>query len=38
VLAKARLRLGTDYPMPIVDHAKARARALAAFQTLKAAA
>ena len=38
VLTKARLRLGTDYPLPIVDHAKARARALAAFQTLKAAA
>jgi deoxyribodipyrimidine photo-lyase len=38
VLAKARLRLGADYPMPIVDHAKARARALAAFQTLKSAA
>jgi len=35
VLAAAGIRLGTDYPRPIVDHAAARARALAAFQSLK---
>ena len=27
--------IGKDYPAPIVDHDKARARALAAFQALK---
>jgi deoxyribodipyrimidine photo-lyase len=30
-LAAAGIRLGTDYPEPIVGHAAARARALAAF-------
>ena len=35
VLARAGIRLGVDYPRPIVDHAEARARAL---DTLKAAA
>jgi len=34
-LAAANLRLGRDYPAPIVDHAGARRRALAAFQRLK---
>jgi deoxyribodipyrimidine photo-lyase len=34
VLAQAGVALGRDYPLPIVDHAKARARALAAFATL----
>ncbi len=32
----AGIRLGRDYPLPIVDHAAARARALAAFKVLKA--
>jgi deoxyribodipyrimidine photo-lyase len=36
-LAAAGIRLGTTYPRPIVDHAAARARALAAFQSLKSA-
>ncbi|MCC7276306.1 MAG: deoxyribodipyrimidine photo-lyase, partial [Alphaproteobacteria bacterium] len=31
ILAAAGLRLGTDYPAPIVDHAAARRRALEAF-------
>lgn len=35
VLAEAAVRLGRDYPRPIVDHAEARAAALAAFKTLK---
>ena len=33
-LAAAGLRLGVDYPLPLVDHATARARALAAFADL----
>jgi len=33
-LAEAGIRLGTTYPAPIVDHAAARARALAAFRTI----
>ncbi len=35
-LASFGLRLGRDYPSPMVDHDAARRRALAAFQTLKA--
>ncbi|WP_374569734.1 deoxyribodipyrimidine photo-lyase [Phenylobacterium sp.] len=35
VLAGAGVRLGTDYPRPIVDHAKARKRALDAFAAMK---
>ncbi|QUD88076.1 cryptochrome/photolyase family protein [Phenylobacterium montanum] len=35
VLAQAGMRLGRDYPHPIVEHAEARARALAAFQDLR---
>jgi len=38
VLAKAGVRLGENYPSPIVDHAKARAAALAAFKSLGATA
>jgi deoxyribodipyrimidine photo-lyase len=34
-LAAAGVRLGTDYPLPIVDHREARNRALAAFQQLR---
>lgn len=34
VLAAAGVKLGKDYPKPIVDHAAARARALAAFAAL----
>lgn len=33
-LADAGVRLGVDYPLPIVDHASARARALEAFNRL----
>ena len=33
-LASAGVRLGVDYPSPLVDHAKARARALEAFAGL----
>ena len=36
-LAAAGIRLGDTYPAPIVDHAEARARALAAFETIRAA-
>jgi deoxyribodipyrimidine photo-lyase len=36
VLAEAGVRLGDNYPHPIVDHAKARAEALAAFKQLRA--
>ncbi len=35
VLATAGVDLGTTYPMPIVDHAAARTRALAAYATIK---
>lgn len=34
-LSDAAVRLGQDYPLPIVDHAAARQRALAAFQRIK---
>ncbi|HEV2572092.1 MAG TPA: deoxyribodipyrimidine photo-lyase [Beijerinckiaceae bacterium] len=34
VLKKAGIALGKTYPKPIVDHAEARARALAAFKSL----
>ncbi len=34
-LAQAGVRLGATYPRPIVDHAVARARALAAYASLK---
>ncbi|MFN3745164.1 MAG: cryptochrome/photolyase family protein [Hyphomicrobiaceae bacterium] len=37
LLAAAGVELGRTYPHPIVDHATARARALAAFESLKAA-
>jgi deoxyribodipyrimidine photo-lyase len=36
VLAAAGVRLGRDYPAPIVDLNDGRARALAAFETIKA--
>ncbi len=32
VLVRAKVRLGTDYPRPIVDHAAARAAALRAYE------
>jgi deoxyribodipyrimidine photo-lyase len=35
VLAQAGVRLGESYPLPIVDHAKARLAALAAFEGIK---
>ena len=35
VLALAGVTLGENYPHPIVDHAKARAEALAAFKSLR---
>lgn len=34
-LSVARVTLGEDYPFPIVDHAKARDAALAAFERIK---
>lgn len=34
-LAEAGVRLGKDYPLPIVDHAAARVRALQAFKDLR---
>ena len=36
-LADAGVRLGDTYPTPIVDHAAARARALSALKSIKAA-
>jgi len=36
VLARAGVRLGENYPRPIVEHTQARAAALAAFKTLRA--
>lgn len=38
ILKKAGVELGKDYPKPIVDHGKARQRALAAFEKLKSGA
>jgi deoxyribodipyrimidine photo-lyase len=37
VLAEAGVRLGRDYPEPLVEHGPARARALAAFAEIRAA-
>jgi len=37
VLREAGVRLGETYPAPIVDHAEARKRALAAYENIKAA-
>jgi deoxyribodipyrimidine photo-lyase len=34
VLAQAGIRLGTNYPFPIINHTDARERALAAFKSL----
>lgn len=34
-LAAAGISLGRDYPLPIVDHAEARRRALAAFEEMR---
>lgn len=36
VLRDAGVSLGKTYPLPIVDHGKARDAAMAAFQGLKA--
>jgi deoxyribodipyrimidine photo-lyase len=38
VLAYAGVRLGENYPRPMVDHATARAEALAAFKSLRGSA
>ena len=35
LLAQASVKLGETYPLPIVDHASARARALRAFATIR---
>jgi deoxyribodipyrimidine photo-lyase len=35
VAAEAGVRIGSDYPMPIVDHAAARTRALQAYSVLR---
>jgi deoxyribodipyrimidine photo-lyase len=35
VLREARVRLGEDYPQPIVDHAQARTRALERFRMIR---
>ena len=35
VLDESAVRLGETYPLPIVDHAHARARALSAYETVK---
>ena len=37
VLASAGIVLGRTYPLPIVDHGEARARALAGYESVKAA-
>ncbi|MFC7333494.1 cryptochrome/photolyase family protein [Rhodocista pekingensis] len=36
-LRRAGIRLGTDYPLPCIDHKRGRDRALAAFATLRQA-
>ncbi|KAF3362941.1 Uncharacterized protein PHSC3_000475 [Chlamydiales bacterium STE3] len=36
ILANADVKLGKDYPYPIVDHAEARQKALEAFEKIKA--
>ena len=36
--AAAGCRIGVDYPLPIVDHAEARGRALAVYGETKASA
>jgi deoxyribodipyrimidine photo-lyase len=36
--ARTGVRIGVDYPAPIVDHAEARARALEVYAATKAAA
>jgi len=38
ILRAAGVRLGVTYPQPIVDHAQARARALAAFEQMRSLA
>ena len=38
ILQALGVKLGTDYPLPVVDHAVARARTLARFGQLRAAA
>ncbi len=38
VLAGAQVKLGKSYPLPVVDHAAARTRALAAFADVKISA
>ncbi len=35
ILSRAGVRLGVDYPRPVVDHTLARAEALAALATLQ---
>lgn len=35
ILARAKIKLARDYPLPIVDHREARHRALIAFKKLK---
>jgi deoxyribodipyrimidine photo-lyase len=37
LLAKAGVRLGESYPLPIVDHARSRQRALAAYEGMRQA-
>jgi deoxyribodipyrimidine photo-lyase len=34
-LSAAGVKLGTDYPVPVVDHSKARDRALEAYQEMR---
>jgi deoxyribodipyrimidine photo-lyase len=34
-LAAAEIHLGRTYPLPVIEHARARARALAAFEAIK---
>ena len=36
VLGAAGVRLGKTYPLPIIDHAAGRARALAAYEVARA--
>ena len=38
VLESARVTLGDNYPLPVVDHGKARDRALAALKAIRAEA
>ena len=34
ILAQAGVKLGSDYPVPVIDHKEARERALRAYKSM----